>query len=94
MSNSDTLMLPHMVDIDALSRQACHLDSLVAMLHHYFDSAADGGDTLSPELLSGYLWQMQHTIFELKDSIKQASDNQIPKSHLVPEGKAKASKLS
>ena len=83
MSQKDTFMLPHMVNIDDLSRQACHLDSLVAMLHHYFDSAADGGDTLSPELLSGYLWQMQHTIFELKDSIKEASENQIPKSQPV-----------
>ncbi len=82
-ANGDTLMLPHMVDIDALSRQSQHLDSMVAMLHSYFDSAADGGCTLSHEILSGYLWQMQHTIFELKDSIREASDSKIPEERLV-----------
>jgi len=72
-------LLPHLVDIDALSRQASHLDSMVAMLHHYFDSAANGGDTLSDELMSAYLWQMQHTVFELKDSIRLAADNPLPR---------------
>lgn len=94
MSSKDTMMLPHLVDIDSLTRQSEHLDALIAMLHHYFDSAAQGGDTLSPELLSGYLWQMQHTIFELKGSIRLASENQIPKSQLTTQGKAKASSLS
>jgi len=76
-------LLPHLVDIDALSRQASHLDSMVAMLNHYFESTADGGDQLSPELLSGYLWQMQCTIFDLKDSIQLASDNQLPREHQI-----------
>ena len=83
MSHHDTLMLPHMVDIDALARQASHLDSLTAMLHHYFDSTADGASTLSDELLSSYLWQMQHTIFELKESIEMASNNRIPKEQII-----------
>jgi hypothetical protein len=79
----DTEMLPHMVDIDALNRQSDHLDSMVAMLHNYFDSAANGGDELSHALLSGYLWQMQHTIFELKESIREASDSRIPRDHII-----------
>lgn len=83
MSHHDTLMLPHLVDTDALNRQACHLDSMVAMLHQYFDSVAEGGDSLSPELLSGYLWQMQHTIFELKETIQQTSENRIPEGQLA-----------
>ncbi|MBY5963761.1 hypothetical protein [Marinobacter nauticus] len=77
MSQNDTFMLPHLVDIDALTRQASHLDSMVAMLHLYFDSVTEGGDKISPELLSGYLWQMQHTIFELKDTIQQAAENHV-----------------
>lgn len=84
MSQNDTFMLPHLVDIDALTRQATHLESMVAMLQLYFDSEAEGGDRLPPELLSGYLWQMQCTIFELKDSIKQASDNPISNSQIIP----------
>jgi hypothetical protein len=79
-------LLPHLVDIDALSRQASHLDSMVAMLNHYFESTADGGDELSPELLTGYLWQMQCTIFDLKDSIQLASDNQLPREHQITLG--------
>lgn len=81
--NRDTMMFPHMVDIDALNRQANHLDSMVAMLHLYFDSAADGGDELSPALLSGYLWQLQHTVSELKGSISEASQIKIPKEQLI-----------
>lgn len=83
MSQHEALMLPHMIDIDALTRQACHLDSMVAMLHQYFDSVAEGGDVLSPALLSGYLWQMQHTIFELKDSIDKASPYRITEGQVL-----------
>src|SRR5690554_7770995 len=74
-------LLPHLVDIDALSRQASHLDSMVAMLNHYFESTADGGDELSPELLTGYLWQMQCTIFDLR-SEEHTSELQS-RPHLV-----------
>jgi len=77
MNHDKTNMFPHLVDIDALIRQSTHLDSMVAMLHQYFDSVNDGGDIISPELLSGYLWQMQHTIFELKDTIQDAAQNHV-----------------
>lgn len=83
MKKRDTITLPHMVDIDHLNMQAIHLDSLTAMLHLYLDSAEDGGDTLSHELVSGYLWQMQHTISELKESIRETSANKIPKERLI-----------
>lgn len=83
MKKRDTITLPYMVDIDHLNMQAIHLESLTAMLQLYFDSAEDGGDEISHDLLSGYLWQMQHTISELKESIRETSDNKIPQERLI-----------
>ena len=67
-------VLPHSIDtIDALKSQSSRLEAQIAMLHCYFESSPDGGDTLSDEVMCNYLWQMQHTVSEMKEALEQIS---------------------
>lgn len=77
LKDSNKIMLQHLVDIDSLSQHSQQLAGLVAMLCHYHDNKANGGDTLSDEVMSNFLWQMQTTMFELNATIAEISHSRV-----------------
>ena len=80
IDDSKKIMLPHLVDIDSLTQHSHQLDGLVAMLCHYYDNKANGGDTLSDEVMSNFMWQMQTTMYELRETIAEISHSRVSPS--------------
>lgn len=83
MSNRETLMVPHLVDIDALIEQSKQVEALVRMLQHYYENGEKAWDMLSDEVMGNYMWQITRTISNLQATIEEASNNQIPSDRLL-----------
>ncbi|KXS53946.1 MAG: hypothetical protein AWU57_1658 [Marinobacter sp. T13-3] len=57
--------------IDEITRARAQLDSLLAVLAVYYDQEEDGGDTLSPSVLRGYVWQMEQNVETIEHGLNE-----------------------
>lgn len=60
---------PEIHPIDKIARARAQLDSLLAVLAIYYDQEDDGGDTLNPQVLRGYVWQMEQNVEMIEDGL-------------------------
>lgn len=62
---------PELHSIDKMTRARAQLDSMLALLSVYYEQEEDGGDTLSPQVLRGYVWQMEQNVEMIEDGISE-----------------------